>query len=232
MGFYKGINPADLWVLSEVRFQNDKSFYEQKKPFIKEKILLPLHALIADLAPEFEALDPLIVTDPRKMISRIRRDTRFTRDKTMYRENIWFSFMHPKAHGQASPVMWFEIEPDGFSRGVGCWGSTPAFMKQYRKYLLSYPGKFSDALKEVTAAGFVPDGEAYKTDRPGEPPEELKACYNKKEVFFMKKTESLKALMSPDLVNILTEEYRAAQPMYRCLADITQSMQTDADGAY
>lgn len=222
MGRFQGIDPQDLWMLSEVHFQNSKAFYEEKKPAIRAKILQPLEDLIADLAPDFLKLDPLIQAEPKRMLSRIRRDTRFTRDKTLYRENIWFCFMRQKALWPTAPVMWFEIEPDGYSYGVGCWGQSPAWMEAYRRYLRECPARFLDALNQVLAEGFTVIGENYKKAKPGEPMEELRECYQKKDIAFLKKIPRLQELSSPELPQHLRRAYRQAQPMYRCMLEIVE----------
>lgn len=222
MGSFQGINPQDLWLLSEVRFHNSKAFYEEKKPEIRKEILQPLENLIEDLTSDFLKLDPLIQTDPKRMISRIRRDTRFTRDKTLYRENIWISFIRPKAMWSTAPAMWFEIQPDGYSYGVGCWGETPKWLELYRRFLISSPERYKEALAGVKLAGFTAVGESYKKEKPGNPAEELKELYQKKEIIFLKKVPDLNELSSPDLVRQLKKAYRNAQPMYNCLLDITE----------
>lgn len=222
MEHFQGINPQDLWLLSEVRFHNSKAFYEEKKPEIRAKILQPLEALITDLTPEFLKSDPLIQSDPKRMVSRIRRDTRFTRDKTLYRENIWISFIRPKALWPTTPAMWFEIEPDGYSYGVGCWGETPRWLEFYRRFLLNSPERFKDALTSLKAAGLAPMGDSYKKEKPGESVPELKELYQKKEVLFLKKVRDLSGLSSPELVQELKSAYSKAQPMYNCLLDITE----------
>lgn len=222
MNRYQGIDPKDLWLLSEVRFQNSKAFYEEKKPQIKEKILQPLGDLIADLSEDFLKLDPMIQTDPKRIISRVRRDTRFTKDKMMYRENLWFCFMRPKATWPVIPAMWFEIEPDGYTYGIGCWGETPGWAEQFRKCLLAQPERFRQARAALNEADYMLAGEDYKKAKPGNPPEDLAPYYQKKYISFLKKNPDLQDLKSPDLPERLREKYRQAHAMYRFLADVSE----------
>lgn len=222
MNHYQGIDPKDLWLLSEVRFQNSKAFYEEKKPQIKEKILNPIADLITDLSEDFLKLDPMILTNPKKMISRVRRDTRFSKDKMMYRENLWFCFMRPKTTWPVIPAMWFEIEPDGYTYGVGCWGQTPGWMEQFRRHLLAQPQRFREAYETLCKAGFTLDGEDYKKAKPGDPPEDLAPCYQKRYISFLTKNPDLQELKSPELPDCLRDKYRKAQAMYYFLADVSE----------
>ena len=44
------------------------------------------------MTPEMVKIDPQFVTVPSRMVSRVRRDTRYTKDKTLYRANMWLFF--------------------------------------------------------------------------------------------------------------------------------------------
>ena len=105
MSNFAGITPDAMWLLAENRFHDSKSFYEEKKPQIQAQVLRPLRALLEDLTPFMLDIDPQFVTEPGRNgnISRIRRDNRYTRDKSMYRENAWIVFERDKKAWVCSP---------------------------------------------------------------------------------------------------------------------------------
>lgn len=145
---YRGITPDALWLLAENRFQNSKEFYESKKPAIKEQVLIPMQQICAALADRMEKIDDKICLVPTRMVSRIRRDTRFTKDKTLYREHVWITFMRPKKEFPCSPAFWFEITPQGYRFGVGFYCTTPQLMQAYRSAILEDPAAFCKAVKK------------------------------------------------------------------------------------
>ena len=89
---FEGITADSLYLLAENRFHDSKAFYEEHKPAIKRGVVEPLRALVAELMLTMQAVDPLIGGS----VSRVRRDNRFTKDKLMYRENMWVVFMRDK----------------------------------------------------------------------------------------------------------------------------------------
>lgn len=152
---YRGITPDALWLLAENRFQNSKEFYESKKTAIKEQVLIPMQQICAALADMMEKIDGKISVIPSRMISRIRRDTRFTKDKTLYREHVWATFVRPKKEFPCSPAFWFEITPQGYTCGVGYYCTTPQLMQAYRDAILADPAAFRRAVRKAERAGFA-----------------------------------------------------------------------------
>jgi hypothetical protein len=48
-----------------------------------------MRQLILDVSDICDELDSLIDTNPTYLVSRVRRDTRRTKNKMLYRENLW-----------------------------------------------------------------------------------------------------------------------------------------------
>ena len=93
---YKGITPDSIFLLAENRFRDSKAFYEEHKEEIKANITEPMRQIAGICVQDLLEIDPLINSIPTKMVSRVRRDTRYTKDKRLYRENMWIMFMRPK----------------------------------------------------------------------------------------------------------------------------------------
>ena len=127
MSNFAGITPDAMWLLAENRFHDSKSFYEEKKPQIQAQVLRPLRALLEDLTPFMLDIDPQFVTEPGRNgnISRIRRDNRYTRDKSMYRENAWIVFERDKKAWVCSPGFFVDISGQGSSWGMAFTSARP-----------------------------------------------------------------------------------------------------------
>lgn len=91
-------SPQTFDFLMENRFMNSKEWFLEHKPVYNEYVLKPLTELAIEMAPSIEMLDPAIVTTPKinKVLSRIYRDTRYSKDKMLFRESIWLSFKKDK----------------------------------------------------------------------------------------------------------------------------------------
>lgn len=115
MSDYKGITQDTLFLMQLNRFNDSKAFYEENKEKIKANMTVPMRQIAASLSDMMLDIDPFMNTVPTKMVSRVRRDTRYTHDKHLYRENMWIMFMRPKKEWHMYPCMWFEVTPGAWS---------------------------------------------------------------------------------------------------------------------
>lgn len=217
---YKGITPDSLFLLAENRFRDSKDFYEEHKEEIKNSVTVPLRQIAGILGEELLAVDPLMNTIPTKMVSRVRRDTRYTKDKKLYRENMWIMFMRPKREWRGYPCMWFEVTPSGYSMGVGFYGDEPGLLETYRKALREKPEEFKKAVKSVNKTDCMMFKNSYKRPFP-DCPEGLEAFYNLKDVGFIKYSDRLDHLSDETIIDILRDTYKAFAPMYKFLLNVS-----------
>lgn len=218
---YSGISAETMFLLAQNRFENSKIFYEEHKEQLKKGITVPMRQIAGELSPFMYELDEMMKLDPVRMVSRIRRDTRYTHDKHLYRDNLWIMFMRPKNEWRYHPCMWFEVSQDSFSYGVGTYDATPALMELYRKALVERPDEFLNAVKSAKNIGAVFSAEKYKKPKPGTPSGQIQEYYNVKNLFFVKHRRDFEALQSDKIIEQLKEEYKAYAPMYKFLLSVS-----------
>ena len=49
-----------------------------------------------------------------------------------HKEHLWFSLRKPGERDSAIPCFWFEVAPDHYGYGMGCWEMPPAAMAKLR----------------------------------------------------------------------------------------------------
>lgn len=216
---FDGFTAQALMLLAENRFQNSKTFYEEHKQAINQLAIRPMRQLAQALAPQMEALDPLMNLNPSRMVSRIRRDTRFTKDKSLYRANVWTMFSRPKAAFPYTPCFWFEVTQEAYSYGLGYYHTTPALMEAFRKQMAYRPGVFERECKKLLKAGFSFEGDRYRRDKEGEIPERLRLYYNLKEIVIIRYGRDFGVLQSDAIVEELKGGYHQLEGMYHFLMD-------------
>lgn len=225
MSNFKGISSDAIMLLAENRFNNSKEFYEANKSAIKSGIITPLSNFILDIAPTVEKINPEIITEPSRIISRVRRDTRFTKDKTLYRENLWFMLRHQK-NELPTPTFWFEFTPSWYGYGCGILSGSPAFMQFWRDQIVAKKGEFLSAVKLAEKAGFLLDEcKTYKKSKSEMDgiTGELAKWYNLKEVFIINKHSGIAQLNRPEeLIKEVCGGLNASAPLYKFLLSLTQ----------
>lgn len=217
---YKGITPDSIFLLAENRFRDSKAFYEEHKEEIKANVTEPMRQIAGICVQDLLEVDPLINSIPTKMVSRVRRDTRYTKDKRLYRENMWIMFMRPKHEWRGYPCMWFEITQAGYSLGIGFYGEEPGLLETYRKALRERPEEFKKAADSCFKVGSFMFKNSYKRPFP-DCPEGLEEFYNLKDVGFMVSFGGFEELADSRIIDITKGIFKAYTPMYKFLLSIS-----------
>ncbi|MDR1408685.1 MAG: DUF2461 domain-containing protein [Oscillospiraceae bacterium] len=217
---YSGITPEALFILSENRLRDSRDFYEEHKAQINALATEPMRQ-IAQIAGEFlQKHDPLATVMPNRVVSRVRRDTRFTRDKSLYRDHMWLTVGRGKNEWPFHPLFWFEIYPERTGAGVGYWYQPPAFMEHIRKWVINHAADFLPAANKAKRAGFLLSGEDYKKPKLTNCQPELLPFMSKKEFYFLRTSENFTPVAEENFPQSLCKDYSKLFPLYDCLAAI------------
>ena len=217
---YSGISPDTLFLAAQNRFENSRIFYEEHKKELKEGFTIPMRQIAAEIAPQLYEIDDKVMTDPVKMVSRFFRDTRFSKDKHLYRDNLWIMFMRNKHEWQQYPCMWFEVTQNFWSYGVGMFWVDATYLELYRKALLERPQEFLKAVRAAERTGAMYSPELYKKPKAGNPIPEIEPYYNVKYLHFVAHSTNFELLESEELIEELKEVYSDFAPMYTFLKEI------------
>jgi len=179
---FKGFNAEGIDLLQLNRLQNSKEFYDAHKDEIKRLVVQPFHELIVEMTPVMLEIDPLFVVTPSRMVSRVRRDTRYTKDKSLYRANMWMFFRRPRHEREFIPCYYFEIHPEYWR--YGCWGASgKGAMDALRDMVLNEDKLFTNAYEAVTRCkGVSLEGTLYKRPRFPDAKPEYQPWLNRKEL--------------------------------------------------
>lgn len=215
---FEGISSETLFLMAENRFQDSKAFYEEHKSAIRAGIVEPLRQLVAELAPTMLDIDPKIVVDPLRngCVSRVRRDNRFTHDKSMYRENMWIAFLRDKkAWNYCLPAFYMDFSLNGVMWGMGFYGATTAILQLIRRQTTDNSKAMERALKTAAQAGFALTGERYVRRRSSEAtPAILRPIYDCKNLE-LSRFAGMEMVADSMLAQRLTADFTALAPTYR-----------------
>ncbi len=217
---YDGITRDSLFLLADNRFRDSKAYYEEHKEAIKSGVTVPMRQIAGVIGEELLSVDPLMNTIPTRMVSRVRRDTRYTKDKSLYRENMWIMFMRPKREWVGYPCMWFEVTPRDYSMGIGFYGDEAGLLETYRKALRERPEEFRDAAEKCKMSGSHFFNRKYKRAFP-DCPEGLEEYYNAKDVGFISFSGDLDDLKDEKIIEIIRGIFQLYTPMYKFLLSVS-----------
>ncbi|NLI53062.1 MAG: DUF2461 domain-containing protein [Clostridiales bacterium] len=213
---FQGLNEDTYQFFWEIAFNNEQSFYEANKDRYKKNVYEPLKQLTMEITPAAQEIDPEFNIRPSSVISRLRRDTRYSHDKTMYRDHAWLGFRRPGGMLSESFVVYAEFEREGYGYGMGMYGSNPALMREIRPRILARPQKFLTLVNDPAfAKRFTAMGDEFKRPRFTDAPEGVLPYLNRKGLSFCFSSPNLKNTLSPQIRDEIIEGFNLLKPVYR-----------------
>src|SRR6266550_233264 len=89
---FPGFPREGIQFLRDLARHNNRDWFLPRKPIFEEKVKHPMRELVEAVNAAMGNFAPQYVRDPDKAIFRIYRDTRFSKDKTPYKDHIAASF--------------------------------------------------------------------------------------------------------------------------------------------
>ena len=228
---FQGFSKEALDFLSDIRLNNNQTFYENNRQRYEEYVKAPLRALSDEMTPVIELIDSRLDTRPGRTMSRIRRDTRFTKDKSPFRDHVWLGWRYPNESRSEGFGMYWGFGPEWLSWGCGCYAADKPLMDALRMTIRKNPDEVREvfALSRIRSA-FEIYGESYKKMKvPDDVPEDLRFLYVKKGfgIEHNGTKEEWKALYSHEMADILARDLAAMAP----LQQLMQRMRRQAEYA-
>lgn len=211
---FQGFSEKTITFLWSIRFNNEKSWFEAHK----EEYLTDLYEPMRTLALEVYAgmNDRYPELDLSCHISRIYRDARRLHGRGPYKDHLWFSLRRETAENWTqTPVFWFELTPEGYGFGLGCYSTKAITMAKHRARIDRDPRAFAKLARAFQKQSrFVLDGEDYHRPK-GDPGALLRPWYNKKTLSLSCERSHDETFFSPGLSALLLESFEFLLPFYR-----------------
>lgn len=221
---FNGFLPQAPGFFERLAANNNKAWFEEHRDQYEELLLEPLKLLVGDLADTMRAIDPALITIPAvdKTISRIYRDTRFSRDKSPYKTCLWITFKRRSPDWKQAPCFFFEITADSYRYGMGFYSASRETMDNLRRFIEAQPVAFRKALACLGKQPvFRLEGDCYK--RPLNPalPDDLQRWHQRKNVYLVCNREIDGQLFSAELCDELAKGFQQLRPLYELFWRVT-----------
>lgn len=217
---FQGFSAGASDFLWGIRFNNDRSWFQEHKQAYLTLVQQPLKVLAQEVFQQMQETYPEL--DLELHVSRIYRDARRLHGKGPYKDHLWFSIRKPAStHWTERPVFWFEIRPEGYGYGVGIWEAKPFTMECFRKRITEQPELLLPLAEQLEAQDvFVLDSPEYKRPKEGTPHGILAQWYNRKGFSISCDREWDSLLESADLVQTMVDGYKFLMPYYAFVQDM------------
>lgn len=206
--------------LFENRVRDSREWFKEHKGQYEQLVLEPMRRLVTELTPVMMEIDPLMICEPKvgRSISRIYRDTRFSRDKSVFRDVMWCLFIRDKKLYEGLPGFFFEISPVGFRYGCGYYKASAASMNAMRELITGGDREFKKAMAAYEKQKvFKLIDERYKRSKYADRTESEREWLDQKSICLVAESGDLPLLFSQELSAKLAEDFRLLAPVYSFL---------------
>jgi len=218
---FNGLSEDAYRYFWEIGFNNNRTYYLSTKDHYRAVVYEPLCRLTDALASAVSEIDNRLSTRYTHVISRIRRDTRFSKDKALYRDHAWLAFRLPGVRTSECYVLYVEFERESYGYGMGMYAPNPTLMQPMRERILAQPQRFLSLVSEPAfSEKFTAQGEMYARARYKEAPEAVQPFLNRRSLSFCFSSSDLKRTMCPEITDEILESFICLKPVYRFLTGL------------
>src|SRR5437588_9804334 len=133
---FPGFPPGGMQFCRALARHNNREWFLPRKPVFEEKVKQPMRQLVEALNGAMKGFAPEYMADPEKAIYRIYRDTRFSKDKTPYKDHIAASF--PRRGIPCGAGFYFAVSPREVGVGGGVYMPAPETLLAIRHHVAEH----------------------------------------------------------------------------------------------
>ena len=209
---FKGFSQQTIDFMWNLRFNNNKEWFETHKDEYLRDFLAPMKALGQEvfnrISSDFGEHGFI------HKVSRIYKDARRVRGGEPYRSNMWFSIERPSEVWTSTPVFRFELAPENWSYGLGYYQARPETMAKLRARIDNETKAFEKLIAPLDNQDeFALDGPEYSRKKEA-PSLKTTPWYNKKTFALIHENPNGDELFSPELADRLIAGYTYLMPFY------------------
>jgi uncharacterized protein (TIGR02453 family) len=224
---FEGFRPESIQFMADLAANNDRAWFQPRKAEYERLVRKPFERLVEALGVGFDARRMPLAADPRSSIFRIHRDTRFSKDKSPYKNHQAARFswigegaMASQAHGAGG---YFHFEPGEMYLGGGMFMPQRPLLEAWRRRVVTDPAGVHTAIEDpgfVAAFGEVRSHDPFKRVPSGYPSDHPDAELLRMRDVVFGRPLSDDEVLSPALPDTIADALEAAMPVLRMLATL------------
>lgn len=211
---FRGFTPESVEFLWEIRFNNERAWFEAHKQQYLNLIQEPLRQLGVEVQQEVAKRHP---KRPFNLhVSRIYRDARRLHGRGPYKDHMWLVLYSPaqQSNGSTAPAFYFELAPEYYSIGMGYYSATPLTMAKLRARMDRDPKPMEMLARRLQKQEqYVLEGEVYRRPK-GEKGALLNPWYNRKNIAIAWDRPCEGSLFEPTLLDEIADGIDFLMPYF------------------
>jgi len=148
---FRGFPPEGIQFFRRLARNNKREWFQPRKQIFEEQVKQPMRELVQAVNSAMQDFAADYVTDPDKAIYRIYRDTRFSNDKTPYKDHIAANFRWRGGGRHEGAGYYFAVSHKEVAIGGGLYMPTPEALLALRNHIATHHAE----LRKVTGSRTV-----------------------------------------------------------------------------
>jgi uncharacterized protein (TIGR02453 family) len=214
---FSGFPPEALKFLRALARNNNREWFQPRKETFETKVKAPMMELVEAINAEFVRFAPDHITDPKKAIYRIYRDTRFSADKTPYKTHVAAIFPRRGMERHSSAGFYFHIAPKSLAVAMGAYMPGPEDLFAIRSWLTEHHEEFNAALKSLRKTMGELQGDSLARSPKGFDPAHPARDLVRRKAWYFGAEIPAEMAESPKLLGEIVKRFRAGAPAIEML---------------
>jgi uncharacterized protein (TIGR02453 family) len=213
---FPGFPTEGLTFLRGLIRNNDRDWFQPRKHIFEKQLKDPMLALCEEINGELAKFGPDYITDPKKALFRIYRDTRFSNDKTPYKTRVAAVFRW-RGEKAGSAMLYVAIAPKGVTVAGGVYDPEPAHLLAIRTWLAENHREFRKAAQRPEKLVGALRGDTLQRIPKGFPADHPASDLIKMKRWIYDATLDPKLATSPKLLKEVSTRFRIMLPVLELL---------------
>jgi uncharacterized protein (TIGR02453 family) len=152
--------------LRGLKRNNDRVWFEARKPVYEKELKLPMLALIGELNDAMVEFAPMNVRPPQKVMMRIYRDVRFSKDKRPYKihQGAWWA--REGLHKTSGAGFYLSVGTTEVTIAAGAYMPEREQLLAIRRHLQEHHAEFRSLMKGKKMRSLMEENDGMKLTRP------------------------------------------------------------------
>ena len=215
---FQGYSQETVDFMWGIRFNNERGWFLAHKEEFQTLVDAPLRELASQVSQAINDKFPNLQLNCK--VSRIYRDARRLYGRGPYKDHLWFGLRRMAPSEGAEPGFYFEVAPEYYSYGMGCWDPTPVTMAKLRARIDRDPEPLKQLARRLEKHGeFTLEGQMYKRPK-GDPGRLLYPWYNRRQISLTSDHNCDGLYFSPQLADQVVNGFTFLMPYYDYLCSV------------
>ncbi len=212
---FPGFPQEGMKFFAQLKKNNNRDWFQPRKEVFDRSVKEPMEALVEAINARMLQFAPQFLTEPKRAIYRIYRDTRFSNDKTPYKTHIAASFTRMGMERHVSAGFYFSVGAEQIEIAGGIYMPGPEELRALRLFLLDHHEEMRALAGNKTLVKLVGPLQGEQLTRPPKgfpcdhPASDL---IRRKQFYFYDTRLDLGLASTPKLVTEIVKRFTAMTP--------------------